>query len=593
MKIMLPNLKNEGFVPEVMSYGGDYCEDSKGSQVSDWQTGVYDKLMAVVRDTYPDVPNVYTLGNHDFEAINESQFQEIFGFTRTGAHYVADDYEIYHIGAQSNTAGQGKEEYYDSDIIDLDNYLASKIGSGKCIFIQTHWPLHRGDNFYWRTIKNASKVIDTLNKYAEQEDIVFLWGHNHYTDTNRHTIVAPGGTINYAEGASKTIEFTYANVGCMNDMYYLHTGGRNVDCGPGACLSVGLDDDKITFVYNKVDDTTTSSPKYSHNADLTLKNVYSPRDGIVVVDRIQHTEPGTPIYEDASGEYSFAERAADLVARMSVSQKGSQMISSPAPAISASDMGGGALNTTATKDLPSYYWWNEGLHGYNRIDNGASAKNNVGPANSVSYPQSLTVGSTWNPELYYQEALQVSDEIRERTDINTQTGNAKDLNFYSPTINLQRDPRWGRNEEAYSEDVYLTSVMGAQYVLGLEGKDQDGNLLDPDGYYKVHSTIKHYVANNSEKNRLNGGAVSDLNALRNYYVQPYRNIIKSTDVTSVMTAYSTFNGEPCSFSSYLMDTLLRQTFGLSGYITSDCDSVGTMTRHNYVNPHTGAPLSSV
>ncbi|MBE7007529.1 MAG: hypothetical protein E7424_10410, partial [Ruminococcaceae bacterium] len=299
-----------------------------------------------------------------------------------------------------------------------------------------------------------------------------------------------------------------------------------------------------------------------------------------------------PIYEDTS--YSFAERAADLVARMTLSQKGSQMISSPAPAISAKNLGGGALNVPATKDLSQYYWWNEGLHGYNRIDNGASVRGGgAGPANSTSYPQSLTVGSTWNPELYYQEALQVSDEIRERTSRSTQTGNAIDLNFYSPTVNLQRDPRWGRNEESYSEDPYLTIKMGSQYVLGLEGKNQDGSMIDPDGYYRLHSTIKHYVANNSESNRLNGGATTSLDALRNYYLAPYRGIIKATDVTSVMTAYSSLNTEPCSYSSYLMDTMLRQTYGLSGYVTSDCDAVGTMSRLNYRNPRTGATLTNV
>ena len=298
-----------------------------------------------------------------------------------------------------------------------------------------------------------------------------------------------------------------------------------------------------------------------------------------------------PIYEDT--RYSFAERAADLVARMSLSQKGSQMISSPAPAISASALGGGALNTRATKDLAQYYWWNEGLHGYNRIDNGASVRGGgAGPANSVSYPQSLTVGSTWNPELYYQEALQVSEEIRERTSRNS-LGNAIDLNFYSPTVNLQRDPRWGRNEESYSEDPYLTIKMGSQYALGLEGKNQDGTMIDPDGYYRLHSTIKHYVANNSESNRLNGGATTSLDALRNYYLAPYRGIIKATDISSVMTAYSSLNSEPCSFSSYLMDTLLRQTYGFSGHITSDCDAVGTMNRLNYVNPRTGAVLTNV
>lgn len=288
-----------------------------------------------------------------------------------------------------------------------------------------------------------------------------------------------------------------------------------------------------------------------------------------------------PIYEDTS--YSFAERAADLVARMTLSQKGSQMISDTASAIPAEQLGGGALNVPATKDISAYRWWSEALHGYSK---------GTGSSNSVSYPQNLSAGSTWNPDLYYRQAVQISDEIRERTSTNG-LGNAIDLCFYSPTINMQRDPRWGRNEEAFSEDVLLNSVMGAQFVLGMEGKDQEGNLLDPDGYLKALTTIKHYTANNSERNRLDGGATTDLRALREYYTAPYRNVIKAADVASVMTAYSTVNGEPASMSSYLMDTLLRQTWGFGGYITSDCDSVSTIARHKYVNPHTGEVLTSI
>ena len=137
--------------------------------------------------------------------------------------------------------------------------------------------------------------------------------------------------------------------------------------------------------------------------------------------------------------------------------------------------------------------------------------------------------------------------------------------------------------------------MGSAFVKGMEGKDlTTGELLDEEGYYKLVSTIKHYTANNSERNRLDGGADDvDLRALREYYTAPYRNIIKTSDVSSLMTAYSTLNGEPCSMSSYLMDTLLRQTWGFSGYITSDCDSVSTIARHKYTNPHTGQTLTSV
>lgn len=292
-------------------------------------------------------------------------------------------------------------------------------------------------------------------------------------------------------------------------------------------------------------------------------------------------ETPKPIFEDTS--YSFEERAADLIARMSVAQKGSQLISQGSSAIAATQLGGGALNVPATKGVSQYTWWSEALHGYS---------NGTGASNATSYPQSLTAGSTWNPELYYREAAQISDEIRERTSTNS-LGNAINLTFYSPTVNMERDPRWGRNEESYSEDVYLDSKMGTQFVLGMEGKKQDGTLIDPNGYYKLVSTVKHYTANNSEHNRLNGGATTDLRALREYYTAPYRNIIRNAGVSSVMTAYSTVNGEPCTYSSYLMDTLLRQTFGFDGYITSDCDATSSVYRQNYKDPYTNATPTAV
>ena len=219
-------------------------------------------------------------------------------------------------------------------------------------------------------------------------------------------------------------------------------------------------------------------------------------------------EPGIPIYEDTS--YSFAERAADLIARMSAQQKASQLVERAA-AIPASQLGGGALNVPATKDLSHYSWWAEALHGLLRDNENPQSE---GTKDNVSYAQSLTMGSTWNPELYYEGATLISDEIRERSRKN-ELGNCINLNFYSPTINMQRDPRWGRNEESYSEDPYLTGIMGTQFVLGMEGKDQNGDPLDPNGYLKCMTTIKHYTANNTEAIRTSGGADNvDLRALR-------------------------------------------------------------------------------
>ncbi len=291
-----------------------------------------------------------------------------------------------------------------------------------------------------------------------------------------------------------------------------------------------------------------------------------------------------PIFMDPS--YTYEERAADLVARMSTTQKGSQVYSQSTPSITSAQLGGGALNVPATTGVPSYTWWQETLHGY------------LNGQNSNSYPQNTSIGNTWNPDLYYSVASEIADEIRERAPKGATVStdgrqNATNLNFYSPTVNMHRDPRWGRNEESYSEDVLLMSKMGTAFVQGIQGMDQEGNLLDPAGRRKLNPTIKHYVANNSERNRLDGGADTSLRILREYYAAPYRNIIREADVSSIMTAYSTLNGDPCTWSSYLIDTLLRQTYGFSGHMTGDCDSVSTISRHNFINPYTGKVLTIV
>lgn len=292
----------------------------------------------------------------------------------------------------------------------------------------------------------------------------------------------------------------------------------------------------------------------------------------------------TPIYMDPS--YSYAERAADLVARMTISQKASQISSQNAPSIPPEQLDGGALNVPATVGVAGYTWWQEALHGY------------LNAQNANSYPQNTSVGNTWNPELYYRVASEIADEIRERapkrSTVSTGSNvNATNLNFYSPTVNLHRDPRWGRNEESYSEDVYLMSKMGAAFVKGMQGLDQEGKPIDPKGRRKVNTTLKHYVANNSERNRLDGGADTSMRILREYYAAPYRDIIKEADVASVMTAYSTLNGDPCTWSSYLIETLLRQIYGFSGFMTGDCDSVATISRHRFTNPYTGQILTIV
>jgi len=274
--------------------------------------------------------------------------------------------------------------------------------------------------------------------------------------------------------------------------------------------------------------------------------------------------PGTPIYQDTS--YTAAERAADIVARMTPQQRTTELTSSQAPAI-------------ATLGIPAYGWWNEALHGVSRESTAASG-NAVTLTNTTSYPIDQALGASWDPDLVYRIATSISDEAREVV-----RSNKLDLDFYSPTMNLQHDPRWGRNDESYGEDPLLTGSIVSQFVDGLEGKDQSGNLLpSANGFYKAIATIKHYAANNSEVNRRSGSSDMDERTLREYYTNAFRYITQAAHEGSVMSSYNSVNGVPTAASSYLMDTLLRQTFGFTGYVTSDCDAVAGITSQHHWQP---------
>ncbi|HKT01096.1 MAG TPA: glycoside hydrolase family 3 C-terminal domain-containing protein [Rugosimonospora sp.] len=282
----------------------------------------------------------------------------------------------------------------------------------------------------------------------------------------------------------------------------------------------------------------------------------------------------TAIYLDR--RYSPEERAADLVARMTLAEKAAEMNSSQAAAI-------------PRLGVAAYGWWNEAAHGVAR----EGTLDNANPptmVNTTSYPVDLALGSTWNPDLMYREATQISDEAREVV-----RDNSLDLNFYSPTVNLARDPRWGRNDETFSEDPSLTAAMAAQFVNGMEGQDRQGRPLPGSaGYLKTSTTLKHYAANNSEFNRRTGTSNMDDRTLREYYTAQFRDVIRASDPTSMMSAYNEVNGVPAAASVYLMDTLARQTFGFRGFFTSDCDAVYEIQAgHHWQPPGAPAPLDQI
>jgi beta-glucosidase len=242
------------------------------------------------------------------------------------------------------------------------------------------------------------------------------------------------------------------------------------------------------------------------------------------------------------------------------------------------------MNSSLSAAIPrlgveAYSWWNEAAHGVAREGRKPGANPDI-LWNTTSYPVSLSLGSTWDPDLMYDEAQLISDEARE-----VMRDNRFNLGFYSPTINLGRDPRWGRNDETFSEDPVLTAAMGSNFVNGMEGKTQEGVLPeDADGYLKTLTTLKHYAANNSESNRRTGSSDMDDRTLREYYTKQFRDVIEASDPGSMMTSYNEVNGTPTTANTYLIDTLARQTFGFDGFFTSDCDSIFEMERGHQWQP---------
>jgi beta-glucosidase len=280
----------------------------------------------------------------------------------------------------------------------------------------------------------------------------------------------------------------------------------------------------------------------------------------------------TPIYLNPA--YSPAERAADLVSRMTTAEKAEEMDSSQAPAI-------------PSLGIAAWGWWNESNHGVN-----ASTITPTGNAttlfNTTSYPTDLSMGSTWNPSLVYQEGQQIGAEARE-----VSPGNTENLDFYAPTVNLSRDPRWGRNDESWSEDPTLVADLASQYVDGLQGENQAGQLpKSADGYYQAIATLKHYAANNDEDNRRTGSADMDQATLVQYYTKQFADIIAQSHPGSIMSAYNEVNGTPSPANVQLIDKLARETFGFTGYFTSDCDAIYEMQAgHDWLPPNSTVPVN--
>jgi len=237
---------------------------------------------------------------------------------------------------------------------------------------------------------------------------------------------------------------------------------------------------------------------------------------------------------------SYNGRLSDLVDLMTVDEKIGQLTN--------------RSDAIPRLDVSGYNYWSEALHGV--LDIG-----------TTSFPQAVALGSTWDPDLVHRVATAISDEARVKNNIE-----GKGLSYWSPTVNIARDPRWGRNEESYSEDPYLLSRMGVAFVTGMQG--------DHPFYLKTVSTPKHFIANNEEMRRHSGSSDVDMRSLWEYYMPAFQRTIVEGKAFSIMCAYNELNQEPCCGNYYLLTDILREKWGFEGYVVSDCGAI-----HDMVSGH--------
>ena len=289
---------------------------------------------------------------------------------------------------------------------------------------------------------------------------------------------------------------------------------------------------------------------------------------------------------------SFKERATLLVKELTLEEKAGQF--------------GSVVTDQVERNgviiLPHYQYWNEAIHGYARM------------GNATSFPESKGMSATWNPELVYQCADAISTEARAYHIYKTNQRNSLvkgwkiGLNVWSPTINMARDPRWGREEENYGEDPFLCGMLATQFVKGIQGEQTIDNP-----YFKIVACAKHFAANNYEQGRHSTTSFVTEKNMREYYLPAFEMCVRDANVQSVMSAYNAISndineknaagagavdgkgGLPCSGNRMLLTDILRNEWGFGGYVTSDCAAVSDVyraTKHLYFGSYTAGTVAT-
>ena len=271
---------------------------------------------------------------------------------------------------------------------------------------------------------------------------------------------------------------------------------------------------------------------------------------IILLFSLQIFADETPVY--LNPDLDIETRIEDLVSRMTLEEKISQMTDH--------------ADAVARLQVPEYYWWNECLHGVARA------------GIATVFPQAIGLAATWNPDLMFEIATAISTEARAKHHDALRKDDRsryKGLTFWSPNINIFRDPRWGRGQETYGECPFLTARMGVAFVKGLQGDDPN--------YFKVIATPKHYAVHSGpEPDRHHFDALASARDLYDTYLPAFEACVREGGAYSVMCAYNRVNGEACCGSSTLLKEILREDWGFDGYIVSDCGGISDFHRNHRI-----------
>ena len=280
----------------------------------------------------------------------------------------------------------------------------------------------------------------------------------------------------------------------------------------------------------------------------------------------QQPVSSSAVYLDPSRP--IAERVKDLLSRLTLDEKIGQMLHT--------------AQAIPRLNIPAYDFWSEALHGV--------ANNDI----ATVFPEPTGMASTWNPELMRKEGTVVGIEGRAKHNdyANQNNGDSKwwtGLTFWTPNVNIFRDPRWGRGQETYGEDPFLTGVMSSEFVKGMQGDHPD--------YMLSMACAKHYAVHSGpERDRHSFNAEPSERDLYEMYLPQFEAVVREGKVAGVMSAYNAINGVPCSADPFLLTELLREQWGFEGYVVSDCDGIRDIYNprgHNYLDSPEKAAAAAV